>query len=201
MTAEDTYVMVLCLCFNRDIPCSIYQKCETKNRTLPINFGKLASSLGDIICDALIGLHAFAGCDTVSALTSRGKLGALKLMIKDNTYQETFSQLGQSREISKQLFNKIQLFTCHLYATTASMDEVNELCYQLFCTKRGEVESSQLPPCRYCRYMHVLHANYQTSTWKCCLQNQPFVADLKDYRWTTDDESHLVIEWMRKLPS
>ena len=31
LTAEDTDVMVLCLGFNRDIPCSISQKCGTKN--------------------------------------------------------------------------------------------------------------------------------------------------------------------------
>ena len=74
VTAEDTDVMVLCLGFNRDIPCSIYQKCGTKNRTRFIDFGKLASSLGDSICDALIGLRAFTGCDTVGALTGRGKL-------------------------------------------------------------------------------------------------------------------------------
>ena len=96
MTVEDTDVMVLCLGFNRDIPCSIYQKCGTKNRILFIDFGKMASSLGDSICDALIGLHAFIGYDNVSALTGRGKLGSLKLMKKDSTYQETLSQFGQS---------------------------------------------------------------------------------------------------------
>ena len=125
-------------------------------------------------------MSALTGCDTVSALTGRGKPGALKLIKKDNIYQETFNQLGQSREISKQLFNKIQLFTCHVYATTASTDEVNELCYQLVYAKRGEVECSQLPPCRYCLHMHVLRANYQASIWKWCNQTQPFVADLKE---------------------
>ena len=103
-----TAVMVLCLGFHRDIPCSIYQKCETKNHRRFIDFRKLASSLGDSICDALIGLHAFTGC---------GKLGAWKPMKRNSTYKETFSQLGQSWEVFKRLFDKIQLFTCHLYAT------------------------------------------------------------------------------------
>ena len=43
VTAEDTDVMVLCLGFNRDIPCSICQKCGTKNRTQLIEFGNLPS--------------------------------------------------------------------------------------------------------------------------------------------------------------
>ena len=122
-------------------------------------------------------------------------------MKKDSTYQETFSQLGQSWEVSKQLFDKIQRFTCHLYATTASTFEVNELCNQLFCAKRREVGSSQLPPCRDCLHMHVFHVNTQASIWKCCLQTQPFVADPRECGWTTDDDGFLVIEWMRTPPA
>ena len=87
---------------------------------------------------------------------------------------------------------KIQLLTCHLYGTTASTDEVNELRYQFFWL----VETSQLPPCKDCLHTHFLRANYQASIWTCCLKAQPFVADPKECGWTTDD-GHLVIEWLR----
>ena len=53
------------------------------------------SQLGHSICDSLIGLHAFTGCDTVSAFASRRKLSALKPLEIDITYLETFSQVGQ----------------------------------------------------------------------------------------------------------
>ena len=89
VTAEDTYVMMLCLGFNRYIPCSIYQKKQ-------MHMVHRLWEIGKFICDALIGLHAFTSSDTVSALTGRGKLGAMKLMKHDCTYQEIFSQLGQS---------------------------------------------------------------------------------------------------------
>ena len=141
MQTEDTDVMVLRLGFNRDIHCSIYQVCSKKPHRIQW-LRETGQFIGRQHLRRLIGIHAFTGCDTVSAITGRGKLGALKLMKTDKTYQETFSQLGQSWEASKQLFNKIQMFTCHLDATTVSTDEVNELRYQLFCAKRGEVESS-----------------------------------------------------------
>ena len=64
VTTEDTDVMVLCRGFNRDIPWLIYQKHLTKHRSQFVDFGQLASLLGENICDALIGLHAFTGCDT-----------------------------------------------------------------------------------------------------------------------------------------
>ena len=96
VTSEYTNVRLLCLAFQKDIPCSIYQKCGTQNSTRFVEIIKLAWSLGDSICDSLIGLHAFRGCATVSAFASRMKLSALKPIKSDITYLETFSQVGQS---------------------------------------------------------------------------------------------------------
>ena len=96
VTSEDTDVMLLCLAFQKDISCPICQNCGTQNRTRFVDISKLALSLGDSVCDSLIGLHAFTGCDTVSAFASRGKLSALKRMQRNITYQETFSQVGPS---------------------------------------------------------------------------------------------------------
>ncbi|MGH0152086.1 UNVERIFIED_CONTAM: hypothetical protein FKN15_024252 [Acipenser sinensis] len=64
ITAEDTDVLILCLGFVSDIPCSMYLKCGTQNHTMFLDIGKLASSVGGSVCNALIGLHAFTGCDT-----------------------------------------------------------------------------------------------------------------------------------------
>ena len=127
------------------------------------------------ICDSLIGLHAFTGCDTVSAFASRGKLSALKLMKNDITCQETFSQVGQSWDVQPQIFEKVQQFTCPMYVAASRTTKVKDLRYQLFCAKRGEIESSLLPPCRYCLLMHLIRANYQAAIWKCCLPALPTV--------------------------
>ncbi|XP_078728559.1 uncharacterized protein LOC144944341 isoform X1 [Lampetra fluviatilis] len=196
ITAVDTDVMVLCLGFQKDITCPIYQKCGTQNRTRFVDISKLARSLGDSICDSLIGLQAFAGCDTVSAFAGRGKLNALKMVRKNTSCQETFIRLGQSWNVSDELFQKIVQFTYRLYVANSSTGEMNELRYQLFCTKRGEVESSQLPPCKDCLFMHVQRANYQAAIWKCCLQANPVVPSPAECGWT-DDDGKLAIYWMR----
>ena len=39
-----------------------------------------AIKAGSGFSDALLGMHAFTGCDTVSAFAGRGKIGALKLL-------------------------------------------------------------------------------------------------------------------------
>ena len=146
VTAEDTDVMVICLGFHKDIPCHIFQKRGTQNRTRFVDITKLGSAIGVTICNSLIGLHSFTGCDTVSAFAGRGKLGALKLLKKDTVYQETFSQLGQSWDVSTELFERVQQSTCRMYAAGKGTTDVNELRYQLFCAKRGEVEFSELHP-------------------------------------------------------
>ena len=35
------------------------------------------------VCHALVGLHSFIGCNTVSAFAGKGKLAALKIMKAD----------------------------------------------------------------------------------------------------------------------
>ena len=99
VTAEDTDGMLLCLAFQEDIHCPIYQKCGTQNRTRFVDISKLAWSLADSVCDSLIGIHAFTCYDTVIAFANRGKLSSLKLMKMDITYQETFSQVGQTWDV------------------------------------------------------------------------------------------------------
>ena len=103
---------------------------------------KLGWWQGDGVCDSLIGLHAFRGCDTMSAFASRGKLSALNLLKRDITCQETFSQVHQSWDVQSWLFEKVQQFTCRMYVAASSTTELNDLGNQLFL--RGWVQSATI---------------------------------------------------------
>ena len=99
-------------------------------------------------------------CDTVSTFASRGKLSALKLTKRSITYQETFCRVGPSWDVQPQLFEKAQQVVC-MWLLASNTTEVNDLRYQPFCAKMGEIESSLLPPCIDCLFMHLLRANYR----------------------------------------
>ncbi|KAJ8251972.1 hypothetical protein COCON_G00212840 [Conger conger] len=146
-------------------------------------------------------MHAFTGCDTVSAFAGRGKVGTLKQLKSDRTYQDAFLELGRTWDVSDELFKKLQELTCRMYVPSTKTTSVNLLRYQLFCTRRGEVESSQLPPCEDCLFMHSIRANYQAAIWRRSLQTQPSVPSPKDHGWTTDDQGQLEIQWMRGSPA
>lgn len=96
IASEDTYVTVLCSGHCKKISSTMYLKCGTQNRTRYINMSNLAELHGDDLCDAFVGVHAFTGCDSASALTGREKLSALKLLEGSSTFQEHFKSLGTS---------------------------------------------------------------------------------------------------------
>ena len=72
------------------------KKRGTQSRTWFFVVGKVARALGHDICDALIGVHAFMSCDTVSACAGRGKMRIFKHVKTNKTYEEAFCWLGRT---------------------------------------------------------------------------------------------------------
>ena len=54
------------------------------------------------MCQALIGMHAFTGCDTVSDFAGKGKAKALKMLTHSKDYQDTFMELVGCVRVNKQ---------------------------------------------------------------------------------------------------
>lgn len=189
ITAEDTDVLMLSHSFSKrswKTSCPMYQKSGTQNQTTYIDIGKLATSLGDGVWQALVGLHAFTGYDTVSAFADRGKLGALKLLKGSEAFQEAFKDLWEEWGISEEVFSEMQKFTIKMYVLSSSTMLGNTLRYDLFCAKRGEVESSQLPPCTNCLKQYVWRADYQAVVWQRSLVSQPVIPDPTGFEWSAD---------------
>ena len=51
----------------------------------------------------------------------------------NNSYEEAFCQLGQSWDISTELFQKLPEITSHIYVPSTNVTSVNDLQYQMFC--------------------------------------------------------------------
>lgn len=54
-----------------------FSKCGSTTRTKFVDI----CGIGEDVCRVLPGLHAFTGCDAVSALAERGKIGPLKMVM------------------------------------------------------------------------------------------------------------------------
>ena len=96
-----------------------------------------------------------------------------------------FLQVGQYWNLSPELMDQVEAFTCRIYASKTLSTEVNTLRYNLFCAKKGEMESYQLPPYRDCLVKHAQRANYQAAIWRRCLEKDP--QSPKSYRKGMED--------------
>ena len=156
LVSEDTHVFVLLIAFAKEIPASLYRKRGTSTRVRYMDIRKLRAVLGDKLSQALIAFHAFTG---------RGKTGPLKQLKKDEVAIDAFVQLGTSWNVDQLLTSKLQDFMCRMYAASSKTCKVNILRHEMFLSKRGEVDSSTLPPCEDSLKQHTQRANYEAGVW------------------------------------
>ena len=71
----------------------------TQNRTRFVVITDIFTNLGSDLFQSLPGIHAFAGCDSVSAFAGKGKVAALKVLRKHPLFQKTFSMFGEETEV------------------------------------------------------------------------------------------------------
>ena len=90
ISSEDMDMRMLCISFALAIPVSIFQQCVLQHHVRYIDISKIASALGEDVCKALLGLHAFTGCDGVNTYAGIGKVRPLKLLRSKKEFQVMF---------------------------------------------------------------------------------------------------------------
>lgn len=166
VVADDTDVLMMLIAFQKEIRIPIYFKCGTKARVKYIEIQKIVNALGEHVSEAILGMHSFTGCDSVSTFAGRGKLSSLKLLKNNFQVQDTFCELGKQWTVTPALFSKLEAFVCQLYSAKTTTTDVNELRYCIFASKKGQIEPHQLPPCGNALQKHICRANYQAAIWR-----------------------------------
>lgn len=206
--SPDTDVAVLCLSFAKDISSRLYFRTGTGNNVRVIDVENMKDNLiersscenGDDLCDALLGLHAFTGCDSISAFAGKGKARGLELLLQKKKYVELFKQFGEAWTFPDNKMECIEEFVCDLYGQS-KCKSVNELRYSMYCAKNGKISSELLPPCLNALQQHTYRACYQAKIWRCALDNMVDVPDAEDgYGWKLVD-GELRINWITCLPA
>ena len=141
----------------------------SRSKVLLLNLSKIGSALGTSVCDALIGMHAFTGCDTVSAFHGKGKTSAYQLLTSDGSKgdlaRSSMAELGKAfNPLSAGAMAEIERFVCMLYGRS-NQSSVNSLRYELFCLLDNAKDSSRLPPCHDALRKHAARANFQAAVW------------------------------------
>lgn len=78
---------------------------------------ELAEHYSDEYCKALLGLRAFTGCDSTSASKGKGKVKAIKWMLKDEVILKAAAKLGDEWTLTGEIISSMERLTCRLYVT------------------------------------------------------------------------------------
>ena len=73
VNSEDTDVFVILLSLHSQIPSRILLRRGKGNVVRLIDIPRLGTILGKDVCQAMIGVHAYTGCDSVSAFGDRAR--------------------------------------------------------------------------------------------------------------------------------
>lgn len=199
--ANDTDVEILAIHYEQFISAKIILRSISSSggttRTRLVDIKKVANGLGQAVSSALLGLHAFTGCDSVSCFVGKGKAEALSLCKNNTNFQNAFQELGENFSVSNTLAICLEQFVCKLYKT--NQECVNESRYQLF-TKLQNVDPHMLLPSKNALTLHILRANYQAGIWRRTLCPDPTIPDPVGNGWTRRGEK-LEVLWIDNLPA
>ena len=112
--SPDTDVTILACFFQEVIPADILIYRTTKLRNTFVSVKAISQSVGQNVCKALPGLHAITGCDTTSAFLGKGKKKGLSLIKEQPDLCQCMQTLGESFDVSDQLFLDCESFVCSL---------------------------------------------------------------------------------------
>ena len=85
------------------------------NKSTLLDITALSKEISAIYTSALLSLHIYTGCNTVSAFKGKGKLKPLKALQLHPQFIETLAKLGESWSMDKDLLDEIEAFTCAMY--------------------------------------------------------------------------------------
>ncbi len=170
-----------------------------------VDISGLASELGPLLCEALLGLHAFTGTDYTAAFMNKGKVRPLKLMEKSNSFCATFSHLGTHETRCEDILPTVEDFVCKMYGQPKKKT-VSDARYAIFLRgyapkdindplkKIRGANPSSFPPCRDVLMNKLKRAHYVTSVWKNALSPNPVHLNPADCGWFETDNSYH-IKW------
>jgi len=83
------------------------------NKRRLIAVADIAACVGKDVCNALLGLHAFTGCDCTSAFVRKGKKRPYILMKSDHHFLETMQGFGSNVDnVSQSITLGVHKFVC-----------------------------------------------------------------------------------------
>ncbi|CAC5416826.1 unnamed protein product [Mytilus coruscus] len=194
--SSDTDVEVLACYFQNCISSNIIILTGTFSKCRLLNVQSMCAKLGENIFRALPGFHAFTGCDSVSALSGKGKSKAFGVLTSSVEFSEGLSCLGETfEEVGEELSKTFERFLCALYGY--EINNIDELRFRIFCNAKN-IHCHLLPATKDAMLKHMKRANFQAKIWKSALEHNT-VPSPNNHGWIVKNDL-ISINWLDQLP-
>ena len=184
----DTDVVVLAVALFNEIPNiqQLFIAFGTGKNFRTIEIHSLVQSLGPLKSRALLGFHAFTGCDTVSSFNGRGKKSCWDAWKSFEESTEAFISICcDPSSISSNVLKTLERFTILCYNRTSENIDINLERKDLFTKKRRTIEG--LPPTGAAIYYHTLRAAYQAGQiWAQSRKAELVLPSPSEYGWVLE---------------
>ena len=168
-----------------------------------IDITSLAQQLGQQLCAALPGYHAFTGNDYTASFFRKGKLRPLAIM--EAKFINTFAALGESENLDAELVTSLESYVCNLYGKP-NLKSVDDARYKLFSQhfapkknskpleKLKGSDSTNFPPCKIVLMEKIKRSNLVASIYKRANTCDPHLWKPKNNGWILEDGKYR-IKW------
>ena len=187
---------------------TVYFDTGKKNKKRLINISELGTHYSDEYCKALLGIHVFTGCDSTSAFKGKGKVRAIKWMLKDDLILKAAAALGNEWVLSDEIIAGLERLTCRLYGTPR-VNEVDECRYNklvsVCCAEDLNVvhptkkfDTAFIPPAKVSLIEHCKRVNFEVGKCKRSHEQFPFIPSPFDNNgWGTDENNAIRPIWFQ----
>ena len=152
-----------------------------------------------IMVDSLMAAHATSGCDTGSPLYGIGK-GTVIQLLKPGLLLD---MLGRTDCDIAEIVQQATVFISLCYGPKDA-DDISAVRFEMWTMKMSSKrltsapELKMLPPTTQAFQLHVKRTHYQTALWtsalwKSALEIEPPSIDPKDFGWTLDYASNILL--------
>ncbi len=147
-----------------------------------------------IMVDSLMAAHATSGCDTGSPLYGIGKGTVIQLLKRGLL----LDMLGRTDCDIAEIVQQATVFISLCYGPKDA-DDISAVRFEMWTMKMSSKrltsapEVKMLPPTIQAFQLHVKRTHYQTALWKSALEIEPPAIDPKDFGWTLDYASNILL--------
>ena len=134
---RDSDVAIIASGVSHTIPATMLFNTGTQQWKRNIDTTQIGSTIGPDMCEAMIGYHAFNGCDSISTFVGNGKAKGYKLLHDHCPFGSTMAKLGKSFVADEELFQEGEAAVCALCGQLHEYD-ANRLRHTMFGSRKTD---------------------------------------------------------------